>query len=230
MVVNPAAGLRAVTLDVGGTLISPWPSVGHVYAAAAARHGAGEFSADELNRRFAAAWRARPGFVHTRAAWAALVDETFQGLTAQAPSQTFFPDLYARFGEPAAWRLYDDTLPTLQALAARGVRMGVVSNWDERLHPLLEKLGLRGFFAAVVVSCDVGVTKPSAEIFARAARALDLPPATILHVGDSPEMDEAGARAAGFQAALLDRGAASAAAGRLRSLNELTERFPADPA
>lgn len=230
MVVSLPAGLRAVTFDVGGTLISPWPSVGHVYAEAAARSGAGEFPADELNRRFAAAWRARSGFAHTREAWATLVDETFRGLTAQPPSGTFFPELYTRFGEPAAWRLYDDTLPALQALAARGVRMGVISNWDERLHPLLEKLQLRGFFEAAVVSCDVGFTKPSPEIFVQAARALNLPPAAILHVGDSPEMDVAGAQRAGFQAVLLERGAASTATGRLRSLIELVDRLRAGSA
>ena len=54
-----AAGLltqvRAVTFDVGGTLIKPSPSVGDIYAEVAARHGRKKVSPETLNRRFAAA-------------------------------------------------------------------------------------------------------------------------------------------------------------------------------
>src|SRR5580700_10426449 len=44
--------IRAVTFDVGGTLIEPWPSVGRVYAEVAARHGL-EVAAEDLDRQFA---------------------------------------------------------------------------------------------------------------------------------------------------------------------------------
>src|SRR6266542_882226 len=53
---------QAVTFDVGGTLIEPWPSVGHVYADVAASHGLKDISADALNRQFAEAWRALKEF------------------------------------------------------------------------------------------------------------------------------------------------------------------------
>src|SRR5947209_8770968 len=91
----PARQIRAVTFDVGGTLIRPWPSVGHVYAEVAARHGFEDLSAAILNRQFAAAWQARQNFNHTRAEWAELVDATFEGLVETLPSETFFPDLYS---------------------------------------------------------------------------------------------------------------------------------------
>ena len=55
---NAKHRIRAVTLDVGGTLIEPWPSVGHVYARVAERFGI-VCSAEGVNRSFAAAWRAR---------------------------------------------------------------------------------------------------------------------------------------------------------------------------
>ena len=42
--------IRAVTFDVGGTLIEPWPSVGHVYAEVAAQHGWAGLSIEALNR------------------------------------------------------------------------------------------------------------------------------------------------------------------------------------
>ncbi len=42
--------IRAVTFDVGGTLIEPWPSVGHVYAEVAARHGVAAIDVATLNQ------------------------------------------------------------------------------------------------------------------------------------------------------------------------------------
>src|SRR5437762_3763533 len=91
--------IEAITFDVGGTLIEPWPSVGHVYAEVAARHGLKNLSPEKLNRQFAAAWGALKNFHHTRDEWAALVDQTFAGLCERPPSGTFFPELYARFAE-----------------------------------------------------------------------------------------------------------------------------------
>src|SRR5512133_1823564 len=62
--------LQAITFDVGGTLLEPWPSVGHVYAEVAARHGLPGLAPEALNRQFHAAWRALPEFHYTRAEWA----------------------------------------------------------------------------------------------------------------------------------------------------------------
>ena len=213
--------IRAVTFDVGGTLIEVWPSVGHVYAEVAARHGVNRLSAGLLDRRFAAAWRAAKRFRHCRADWAGLVDATFRGLTDRPPRETFFDELYARFAAPDAWRVFEDVAPTLDALAARGLKLGVISNWDERLRPLLEQLKLADYFEAIVVSREAGSSKPSRAIFKHAVRKLGLPPEAVLHVGDDLSMDVRGARAAGLAALLLRRAAGVARAGQIKSLREL---------
>jgi putative hydrolase of the HAD superfamily len=213
--------IQAVTFDVGGTLIEVWPSVGHVYAEAAARHGIKRLSARALDRRFKAAWRAATNFRHSRSDWAALVDATFRGLTDRPPSQTFFAELYDRFAEPDAWRIYKDVIPTLEGLMARGLRLGVISNWDERLRPLLGRLKLAGYFEVIIVSREVGSPKPSRGIFEHAVRKLGLPPEAVLHVGDSLAMDVSGARGAGLQALLLHRAGSVARRGHIRSLREL---------
>jgi FMN phosphatase YigB (HAD superfamily) len=96
---NRLRNIRAVTFDVGGTLVDPWPSVGHVYAEVATRHGVKDISPDMLNRRFVAAWRARKESAQTEAAWAEIADRVFLGLTARSPSQTFFPELYRYFSD-----------------------------------------------------------------------------------------------------------------------------------
>lgn len=213
--------IRAVTFDVGGTLIEVWPSVGHIYAEVATRHGAKGLSARLLDRKFAAAWRAAKQFRHSRSGWAGLVDATFRGLTARPPSETFFDELYACFAAPEAWRVFEDVVPTLGTLAARGLKLGLISNWDERLRPLLEQLKLADYFEVIVVSCEVRASKPSRTIFRHAVRKLGLPAGAVLHVGDSLSMDVRGARAAGLSALLLKRGAGVARVGQIRSLQEL---------
>jgi putative hydrolase of the HAD superfamily len=218
---NLPAGIRAITFDAGGTLIQPWPSVGHVYAEVAARHGFAHLSAEKLDRQFAAAWRKLKNFNHTREEWAALVDQAFAGAPGPPPSRTFFPELYDRFAGPDAWRIFDDVLPALDALAAAGIQLAVISNWDERLRPLLEQLGLAKYFETVVVSCQVGFPKPSPVIFEHAARRLGLSPGLILHVGDSPETDVLGAKSAGFHALLLDRGKERNTPEQISSLRDL---------
>jgi putative hydrolase of the HAD superfamily len=202
-------------------LLEVWPSVGHVYAEVAARNGVKRLSAAALNRRFAAAWRAATRFSHSRLGWARLVDATFRGLTEQPPSQTFFAELYARFASPDAWRVFPDVLPVLDGLAARGLKLGVISNWDERLRPLLKRLKLAGYFEIIIVSREVRAAKPARAIFQHALRRLALPADAVLHVGDSLSMDVRGARAAGLSALLLKRTASVAKAGQIKSLLEL---------
>ncbi len=219
---NLAAEIKAVTFDVGGTLIKPWPSVGHVYAEVAARHGK-KFPAAVLDQRFAKAWRAQKQFNHGRGEWGALVAQTFAGLWEFPPDGEFFSQVYDRFKEPEAWRIFDDVRPTLDALAARGINLGIISNWDDRLLPLLTRMGLAKYFETIIVSCDIGFPKPSPVIFEHSAKKLGLPPQNILHVGDSPEQDVTGAKGAGYQALLLDRNAEDAADGTIRSLAELEE-------
>ncbi len=214
-------GVRAITFDVGGTLITPWPSVGHIYAEIAVRNGHDAISPELLNERFAAAWRQLRNFQHTRAEWAQLVDASFGGVIEPPPSRTFFPKLYERFTEPGAWHIFPDVIPTLERLKLRGFRLGVISNWDERLRPLLRAFDLGRYFSTIVVSCEVGSPKPLPRIFEHAASELGCPPSTILHIGDSQEMDVQGAKRAGFKALLLDRRASGQQRGRVQSLTEL---------
>jgi len=189
----------------------------------AKRHGFDAPSPAVLNRRFKAAWKAFPEFGHTLADWSALVDATFLGLVHPPPSQSFFPQLYDRFSQPDAWHLFDDVAPTLASLKARGLRLGIVSNWDDRLRPLLRLLRLDHYFESIVVSCEVGARKPDPRIFEAACAALGSAPSQTLHVGDSREMDYHGAQSAGLQARWLRRGARTRPAEALATLAELNK-------
>ena len=195
---------RAITFDVGGTLIEPWPSVGHVYAQVAAEHGF-ELSPATINQRFHAAWRGRNDFKHRREDWARLVEQTFGTLVPFGATKTFFDTLYDRFAEAKSWRVFDDVWPALHSLTQRHVKLGIISNWDERLRPLLRNLALDQPLAVIVSSHEAGHMKPAPEIFSAAANQLGLAPAEMLHVGDTIAEDVEGAKAAGMQAFWLDR-------------------------
>ena len=103
------------------------------------------------------------------------------------------------------YRLFDDVVPMLTAVTARGLRCAVVSNWDCSLAEVLADLGILDRFAAVSVSAVVGAPKPDARIFEHALSALGVDAAHTVHVGDDRERDVAGARSAGLHALLLDR-------------------------
>lgn len=95
---------------------------------------------------------------------------------------------------------YPDALPALQRLAAR-LPLASVSNGNADL----ERIGLAHHFRARVSAREHGVGKPAPSIFRSACAALEVPPECVLHVGDDPLLDVAGARAAGLRCAWLNR-------------------------
>jgi len=213
--------IRAITFDVGGTLIEPWPSVGHVYAEVAARFGVNGLSPEELTQSFVRAWKAQTQFDYGRESWFAVVRETF-GEHARGLPPEFFPAVYSRFAEADTWRIYDDVFPALETLARRGIKLGIISNWDERLRPLLAALKLDRHFASIVVSCETGATKPDATLFTQAARELGVAPSDLLHVGDSHPLDVRGAESADAKGLHLVRGGTAGGPGQIHSLAELS--------
>jgi len=93
----------------------------------------------------------------------------------------------------------EDTLATLRTLRDRGKTLGVITNGETRWQTTkLERLGIAGFFDVVLVSEAEGVRKPDARIFHRALSLCGAAPSEAMFVGDHPDIDVAGARAAGF--------------------------------
>ena len=122
-----------------------------------------------------------------------------------ADSANFANALYTRFMDRLSWRVYDEVRPLLAKLQARGIQLGVISNWTGDLEDVLRDVGLREHFDFVLDSAIFGHEKPHSEIFREAIRRAGVPVSDALHVGDSPEHDVEGALAFGLKAALLDR-------------------------
>ena len=127
--------------------------------------------------------------------------------------------LYERVMDPRAWIPYPDTAPTLRALRARGIKIGVVSNVPQDLRPIFAAHGLADLVDAFTHSFEVGVEKPDPAIFLRACEALGTKPAETLMVGDHPVAD-AGALKAGLRFHLLPP---DGAANRPRGLGRVIE-------
>jgi putative hydrolase of the HAD superfamily len=105
----------------------------------------------------------------------------------------------------AAWALFPDSLAALDALAA-DYRQAVLSNSSLHVQDRkLRVLGVRDHFEHVFCAADTGVAKPAAEAFLTCCDRLGLAPGEVVYVGNEPDIDAAGAVAAGLRAVWLDR-------------------------
>jgi putative hydrolase of the HAD superfamily len=119
--------------------------------------------------------------------------------------QAYFDEVFEVFRDADAYELFPETRTVLEQLRLQGYRLGILSNFDSRLHDVLGGLGIGSFFDTVVLSWDAGFAKPDARIFQHALRTNGIPAVFALHVGDSLSEDFEGAAAAGMRGLLLDR-------------------------
>jgi putative hydrolase of the HAD superfamily len=206
--------IRAVFFDVGATLAYPHPSFHAVIARVLGEHGVHVTAAQVLAAE-PEVWQAveqyqRQGGYFTRTDdesrqfwyW---IYETFLHLLGVADPRDLPQRLYTEFVKHETYRLYPDSLPALEALHARGVRLGVISNWEEWLEQLLLHLDIARYFDATIISGVHGIEKPDPRIFALALERLGVTAAEAAHVGDSVRHDVEGARNAGLTPVLIDR-------------------------
>jgi HAD superfamily hydrolase (TIGR01509 family) len=97
---------------------------------------------------------------------------------------------------------FTDVHDTLTELRARGVRVGIVSNFGRDIRPAFERHGLDGLVDAFVISYEVGFVKPEPEMWHTALKILQAEPEQTLMVGDHAAGD-GGAIVAGITALVL---------------------------
>jgi putative hydrolase of the HAD superfamily len=213
---NPSGRVRLVTFDVGGTLIRPFPSVGAIYSEVLTRRG---FAADpeRTESAFEEAWDEAARIVPPdreryswspegeRGYWRRLLTGTVTRLGGTEPPPGAAEELFERFGHRETWRLYPEVRDALERIAAQGITMAVVSNWDSRLPALLRELGIRHYFGPILVSALEGYEKPDPRIFHLAAERARVAPCEMLHAGDRELEDLEGARRAGCQGVKIER-------------------------
>lgn len=199
----------ALLLDAGGTLIEERSARAELYARSARRHGC-DVDATQTGQAMAAAHAALPvragaHFRYSRGWFQRFIEHVFVRELGLAPQrlQPLTEELFAVFADPASYRALPGALELCDDLRARGVRLAVVSNWSPALHGLLAGLGLAARLEFALASAEERLEKPDPALFQRALARLDLPPERAAHLGNDPERDAAGARAAGIEPLLV---------------------------
>jgi putative hydrolase of the HAD superfamily len=202
--------LECVLFDAGDTLLAPAPSFQGRFVAVAADHGLpleeAAVDAAIADAVRAASWPSDWTDPATqREFWTGFYRQVLGGLGHQDEGMALADALFEAFSDPAGYRLFDDVRPALDELAARGIKLGVVSNFEPWLEDILDLQGIGDRFAAVAISGKLGVAKPDPEIFKAALTEAVADPEATVHVGDQPVNDVAGALAAGITPVLIDR-------------------------
>jgi putative hydrolase of the HAD superfamily len=207
--------IEIVFFDAGETLIHPMPSFPELFADVCAEHGLEvDFShLRKATRRLMAGVedRQRNGYTFSneqrksRRFWLDFYGSLVREMGYAQDDGALPQALYQTFSQPANYGAYHDVHETFEELEARGIRMGLISNFETWLRDLLDDLGLSAFLEVVVISGQEDYEKPHPRIYELALERGSVDPSRALHVGDSPVSDYDGAREAGMRAVLLDR-------------------------
>ncbi|MEX2421134.1 MAG: HAD-IA family hydrolase, partial [Actinomycetota bacterium] len=183
---------KAVFFDAGETLVHPHPSFPELFAQILADHDvqvAPEVVASrlsEVTQRFKDAaesnelWSTDPE--RSKAFWLSVYRMFLDG-AGVAPDRGLDVVLYEAFSDHANYALFDDVVPALEALAADGYDLGLISNFEDWLEVLLERLDLTRYFPVRVISGVVGIEKPDPQIFRLALEQVGVAAADAVYVG-----------------------------------------------
>jgi putative hydrolase of the HAD superfamily len=199
---------------VGGTLLYPAVPVGETYARFALAHGV-KIQAEAATAAFRQALKAGsprpkrkvPSDGDDRAWWKQIVRRS---LPEHAFAETkafgaFFEEVYLHFARPEAWGIYPEVRDVLEVLRDYPVDIALLSNWDARLHTVLDGNGLGEFLPSRFISAELGWEKPDPAIYRHVSDVLRLKPESLLCVGDDARHDVEGPRKAGWQAVQIER-------------------------
>jgi putative hydrolase of the HAD superfamily len=209
---------KVILLDAVGTLFGVRRSVGQIYGEIASQFGV-SVDAHSLNKAFFQSFREAPPMAfpemdtnnvqqHEYNWWKTIATQTFErvGVYSQFSNfAEFFDFLYAYFATPEAWLIYDDVPEALNYWREHQIELGVLSNFDSRIHRVLPALGLSRYFNSVTISTEVGAAKPDPAIFWAALNKHKCPPTAVWHIGDSYQEDYQAARAIGIRGIWIRR-------------------------
>jgi putative hydrolase of the HAD superfamily len=203
-----------VFFDAGETLVHPHPSFpelltlvlhdeGHEVDPAVIRERLWVVSDRFLKAaRENELWTTSPE--RSREFWSS-VYRTFLGELGIEWTDVLAQRLYVTFTDVANYRLFPDVVEVLDQLERSGLRLGLVSNFEEWLEHLLEALGVTRFFDVRIISGVEGVEKPDPRIFHLALERTGAEASRSVYVGDNVHFDIEPAQELGMLAVLLDR-------------------------
>jgi len=200
--------LRAVLFDVDFTIAKPGPELGpEGYRRLGERFGLKLDPAryPEARSKAIEGIRRHPELEHDEEIWVAFTERIIRNMGGDADSAYDCAVAMTKAWEHAEhFELYEDALPVLDKLRSRGLKLALISNTGRDLDAFVAHHKLQ--VDAVLGSGAFGRTKPHPTIFQAVLKRLGVSAEQSAMVGDSPEDDIEGARAAGIATAfLLDR-------------------------
>ena len=212
------SSIKVIFFDAAGTLFHVKGSVAEVYLHYAEKYGVKSSHAmtHSINMAFTQAFQDAPSPIFAldkpenlkqceRLWWFDIVHAVFYRVGMFDGFDEYFEEVYEAFSSGKHWTLYPETLPVMEQLKLKGYEMGIVSNFDTRLFPILRDLGLRAYVDSVTISTLVQSAKPAPQIFEYALSQHAVDPHEAIHVGDSVRDDWEGARGAGLSAVIVSR-------------------------
>ena len=203
-----ASATKAVFFDVDYTLIYPGPMFQAVgYRQSCERHG---ITVDEA--RYPEAVRAALASLdheqvrYEDAVFTRFISRIIEAMGGSGPQiDACAREMYAAWAECHHFHLYDEAEAVLRELAARELKIGLISNSHRRLDDFVEHFQLQGLVAAAVSSAEHGYCKPHPSIFQAALGRAGVEAHASMMVGDSLTHDVHGACAVGMRGVLLHR-------------------------
>jgi putative hydrolase of the HAD superfamily len=209
---------RLFVFDAVHTFLRPVPDVLTAYFDAGRLHGS-ELSKEKIKTRFRIARRSRfstgipshqtqPGSLRSSDAielqlWRDLISDVF---TEIKPVDSLFERLWEHFALPENWQLYDDVAACWSKLHANGDRIIVASNFDSRLHAIMENFEELAIADAVYCSAEVGYRKPDPLFYETVSKSFGIAESDeVIMIGDDFENDYVAPKRFGWKAIHLDR-------------------------
>lgn len=96
--------------------------------------------------------------------------------------------------------IHPQIFPMLNALKAKEIKIGLITNCFSEEAALIRKSPLFPFFDAPCLSYEAGIRKPDPAIYHRCMELLDVPGKNCLYVGDGGSNELEAAKALGMQA------------------------------
>lgn len=206
--------IDAIMFDLGGTLIDLKPSREEVFASVLSRHG----KAVDPKKVAVALAKADATFDKDIARLDGKDEDSFwekydsfvlEQVGAKVDLDKFAPDVSSTFEQIMpkvdSWAAYPEARPILEGLSKRDFRLGVISNATELARKVMDNLNLTELFDFVIISSEVGVSKPSPRIFQMGLEKARTRANRSLFVGDKPSLDVLPAISVGMHAVLVDR-------------------------
>lgn len=223
--------LKAVFIDVGNTLLYEKPSRFEIYAERARARDL-TLRADEMRELMHRAHHELPreiggAFRYSDPWFHDYIERIFHDYLGLLKTElgAVREELFGKFSDPATFQVFDGGLEMLDDWRARGLKIGIVSNWSARLPALLEAIGIARRVDFVLCSAIERLEKPDPELFERALARAGVRADEAVHAGDDLEKDVLGARRVGIRSILVDHAGRSdrANAPRVLDLHELRE-------